>query len=400
MSPTMTEGNIAAWKVKEGDTFSTGDVLLEIETDKAQMDVEAPEDGIVAKLMKADGSKGVKVGTRIAVLAEEGDDLATLELPAEEQRTLKSASRAESGSQKRQERPSPVSDSTQTSQSSPQQTTQSSESRPHSARKFPLYPAVEHLLHANGLSDANAASIPASGPNGRLLKGDVLAHLGRIQKEYSSEQSKRITMLGHLDLSNVKRAAPKPAPEALARTETKTEAAFVEESSTEIALPISLSAVLATQRRIQDSLGLKLPLSTFIARASEIANENLPKARNTVPTADELFDAVLGLDKVRGANRWSRGRYTPMVTTLPGDTSNQQKGSAPNKVKQNDIIDSIAGTSGVRRSTAVAPGGYHAASSSNNVFSVSASKGEERRVRTYLERVKTVLESEPGRCVL
>ena len=50
MSPTMTEGNIASWKVKEGDTFSTGDVLLEIETDKAQMDVEAQDDGIVAKI--------------------------------------------------------------------------------------------------------------------------------------------------------------------------------------------------------------------------------------------------------------------------------------------------------------------------------------------------------------
>ena len=50
MSPTMTEGNIAVWKVKEGDKFSTGDILLEIETDKAQMDVEAQDDGIVAKI--------------------------------------------------------------------------------------------------------------------------------------------------------------------------------------------------------------------------------------------------------------------------------------------------------------------------------------------------------------
>ena len=51
MSPTMTEGNISTWKVKEGDAYSTGDVLLEIETDKAQMDVEAQEDGIVAKIV-------------------------------------------------------------------------------------------------------------------------------------------------------------------------------------------------------------------------------------------------------------------------------------------------------------------------------------------------------------
>lgn len=50
MSPTMTEGNIATWKVREGDSFSAGDLLLEIETDKAQMDVEAQEDGIMAKI--------------------------------------------------------------------------------------------------------------------------------------------------------------------------------------------------------------------------------------------------------------------------------------------------------------------------------------------------------------
>lgn len=50
LSPTMTEGNIAAWKIKEGDSFSAGDVLLEIETDKAQMDVEAQDDGILAKI--------------------------------------------------------------------------------------------------------------------------------------------------------------------------------------------------------------------------------------------------------------------------------------------------------------------------------------------------------------
>jgi acetyl/propionyl-CoA carboxylase alpha subunit len=50
LSPTMTEGSIASWKIKEGDSFSAGDVLLEIETDKAQMDVEAQDDGILAKI--------------------------------------------------------------------------------------------------------------------------------------------------------------------------------------------------------------------------------------------------------------------------------------------------------------------------------------------------------------
>ncbi|MBH1945568.1 biotin/lipoyl-binding protein, partial [Erythrobacter sp. YJ-T3-07] len=56
LSPTMTEGNIATWKVKEGDEFAAGDVLLEIETDKASMDVEAQDDGIMMKIFTGDGS--------------------------------------------------------------------------------------------------------------------------------------------------------------------------------------------------------------------------------------------------------------------------------------------------------------------------------------------------------
>ncbi|KAM0251090.1 hypothetical protein ACHAQJ_008372, partial [Trichoderma viride] len=85
LSPTMTEGNIASWKVKEGDSFSAGDVLLEIETDKATMDVEAQDEGIMMKIFSQDGSKGVQVGTRIAVLADAGDDIGALELPPDEQ---------------------------------------------------------------------------------------------------------------------------------------------------------------------------------------------------------------------------------------------------------------------------------------------------------------------------
>jgi pyruvate/2-oxoglutarate dehydrogenase complex dihydrolipoamide acyltransferase (E2) component len=81
----MTEGNIASWKVKEGESFSAGDVLLEIETDKATMDVEAQDDGVMVKIMSQDGSKAVQVGTRIAVTAEPGDDVSSIEIPADEQ---------------------------------------------------------------------------------------------------------------------------------------------------------------------------------------------------------------------------------------------------------------------------------------------------------------------------
>ncbi|KAG1867935.1 pyruvate dehydrogenase [Suillus subalutaceus] len=75
MSPTMTEGGIASWKKAEGEKFTAGDVLLEIETDKATIDVEAQDDGILAKIIAPDGSKNIAVGLPIAIMAEEGDDL-------------------------------------------------------------------------------------------------------------------------------------------------------------------------------------------------------------------------------------------------------------------------------------------------------------------------------------
>ena len=75
LSPTMEEGTLAKWLVKEGDTVSSGDVLAEIETDKATMEFEAVDEGIVGKILIAEGSEGVKVNTPIAILVEEGESV-------------------------------------------------------------------------------------------------------------------------------------------------------------------------------------------------------------------------------------------------------------------------------------------------------------------------------------
>ena len=76
LSPTMEEGNLAKWLVKEGDKVSAGDVIAEIETDKATMEVEAVDEGILAKLVVPAGTESVKVNALIAVLAEDGEDVA------------------------------------------------------------------------------------------------------------------------------------------------------------------------------------------------------------------------------------------------------------------------------------------------------------------------------------
>src|SRR5271166_5956420 len=74
LSPTMTEGTLARWLKKEGDAVRSGDVIAEIETDKATMEVEAAEDGILGKILVPDGTSGVKVNEPIAILNGDGEE--------------------------------------------------------------------------------------------------------------------------------------------------------------------------------------------------------------------------------------------------------------------------------------------------------------------------------------
>ena len=384
LSPTMTEGNIASWRVKEGETFSAGDVLLEIETDKATMDVEAQEDGIVFKIMTQDGSKAVPVGARIAVLAEAGDDINSLEIPADEPQ--KSASPAE---QPKQE-PSPSSggDSSASKTAPKKQASASSETH---EQKYPLLPSVQHLVSANGLSETDVTKIKPTGPNGRLLKGDVLAYLGSINADTPATISSRFEQLSHLDLSNIKVAETKPAPAA---KEAVQQAEPVPQHS-KVNVPVSLANVVEVQKKIHDTLGVFLPMSTFISRAAEVANDELPLARHT-PTASELFDAVLGLDKVKAA-KGSRGIYLPQISAIPPGSSFTPRDTRPAK---RDIIDELAGTPAKRASPMVTVPTVAGLSSGANVFTLVVPKAEEERAHVFLQRCKLILEEEPGRLVL
>ncbi len=79
LSPTMEEGTLAKWLVKEGDTVSSGDIMAEIETDKATMEFEAVDEGTIGKILIDAGTEGVKVNTPIAVLLEEGEDASDID---------------------------------------------------------------------------------------------------------------------------------------------------------------------------------------------------------------------------------------------------------------------------------------------------------------------------------
>ncbi|MFK7877444.1 MAG: pyruvate dehydrogenase complex E1 component subunit beta [Paracoccaceae bacterium] len=81
LSPTMEEGTLAKWLVKEGDTVSSGDIMAEIETDKATMEFEAVDEGVIGKILIPEGSEGVKVNTAIAILIEEGEEVGEVSAP-------------------------------------------------------------------------------------------------------------------------------------------------------------------------------------------------------------------------------------------------------------------------------------------------------------------------------
>ena len=82
LSPTMTEGNLARWLKREGDQVTAGDVIAEIETDKATMEIEAVDDGILGKILVPDGAEGIAVNTPIALLLGDGEDRAALDQAA------------------------------------------------------------------------------------------------------------------------------------------------------------------------------------------------------------------------------------------------------------------------------------------------------------------------------
>ncbi|KAK7414766.1 pyridoxine biosynthesis protein [Neonectria magnoliae] len=385
LSPTMTEGNIASWKVKDGETFSAGDVLLEIETDKATMDVEAQDDGVMVKIMTQDGSKAVQVGSRIAVIAEAGDDVNAVEIPAE---PIKEAPKEAAAA------------APETSTSESKSTENKAAPRPTGngtyEHNYPLLPSVGHLIKEKGLSKEDVSKIKGTGPSGRLLKGDVLASLGFINAKTPAAIEARFNTLSHLDLSNIKVAEKKaPAPK-----ETPKEAASAPKAPVierlEVSIPVSLAKVVEVQNKIQETLGVFLPISTFVSRAAEVANDDLPRA-SRAPTANELFDQVLGLDKVKAA-KGSRGVYLPQISAIPPASLFAAQSAAP---KKTDIIDILAAPS--KKKSASQPAAIRTVpgmSSGPNVFSLVVPKAEEERAQIFLERCKLILEEEPGRLVL
>ncbi|ODO10071.1 pyruvate dehydrogenase complex dihydrolipoamide acetyltransferase [Cryptococcus amylolentus CBS 6273] len=167
MSPTMTEGGVAEWKIKEGDSFAAGDVLIEVETDKATIDVEAQEDGILAKIIIQNGGKGIPVGTPIAVLAEEGDDLSKVDAFAAESEAAapkEEAPKEEKKEEKKDESKAATTPAVASPAKAPEHPSQGD--RP----KFFASPLARKIALEKGIP---LGEIKGTGPQGRIVEADV-----------------------------------------------------------------------------------------------------------------------------------------------------------------------------------------------------------------------------------
>jgi pyruvate dehydrogenase E2 component (dihydrolipoamide acetyltransferase) len=154
LSPTMTEGNLATWHKKEGDAVASGDVLAEIETDKATMEVEAVDEGTLGKILIPDGSEGVQVNTVIGLILEDGEDAGALESVSTEP--------AETG---------PTSDT-----ETPSATAETPDAAPVTApADVVATPLARRMAEQAGL---DVAAIPGTGARGKITRADVEQAIG------------------------------------------------------------------------------------------------------------------------------------------------------------------------------------------------------------------------------
>lgn len=261
LSPTMEKGNIVRWLKKEGDTISPGDVLCEIETDKAVIAMDTEEEGILAKILVPDDTKDVAVGQLIALMVEEGGDWKNVEIPAD-------------GST-----PAPP------QSSSPAAPEASKTLAPAATEQGHLMgPSVKKLLQEHNIQ---AASVPATGPSGALLKGDVLNFI-------KSQNISKVQQKAELPPSPAVSSAP--APSHVAQPLPSESASYVDipltnmrrviakrltESKSTIphayaSIDSDMGAVTELRQKLKAD-GVKVSVNDFIIKASALALQRVTK---------------------------------------------------------------------------------------------------------------------------
>ncbi|QPD00017.1 pyruvate dehydrogenase complex dihydrolipoamide acetyltransferase [Qipengyuania soli] len=276
LSPTMEEGTLAKWLVKPGDTVSAGDIMAEIETDKATMEFEAVDEGVIASIAVEAGTEGVKVGTVIAMLAEEGEDVSAAAAAAPAAEEAKPAPKAEAA-------PAPA--------PAPAAAPAASAAPKASGDRILASPLAKRIAEQKGV---DLAGVKGTGPNGRIVKADVEgASTGATPPKAETAAPaaaapvKPATLGGDLDapyeaqkLNNVRKVI------ARRLTEAKQTIPHIY-----LTVDVRLDALLKLRGELNKSLeadGVKLSVNDLLIKALARALQRVPKC-NVSFQGDELF---------------------------------------------------------------------------------------------------------------
>ena len=278
LSPTMEEGTLSKWHVKEGDTVSSGDILAEIETDKATMEFEAIDEGVIGKIMIAEGTEGVKVNAVIAVLLEDGEtaaDIGTTSAagPAAQPAAAAEAAPAGSPETAAPAPAAPVKDGT---------------------RVFAT-PLARRIAADKGL---DITSVAGSGPHGRIVKADVEnAQAGAVAAQVASAPvSAAAAPTGPSTDAVLKTYANRPHQEIKLDGMRKIIASRLTEAKQTVPhfylrRDIHLDALLEFRSQLNKQLeprGIKLSVNDFIIKACALALQQVPEA-NAVWAGDRTL---------------------------------------------------------------------------------------------------------------
>ena len=289
LSPTMEEGTLAKWLVKEGDEVKSGDILAEIETDKATMEFEAVDEGKIAKILVPEGTDGVKVGAPIAILAGEGEDISAAAPKADTAPT--EAPKAAAPGPKADETPksAPVQAPVETPAAPPQPA-----AAPRAeGDRLKASPLARRLAQAQNI-DLNA--VQGSGPGGRIVRADVDAAVGKAPAAAPAGAPTAAPAIGgHAVLPGpMEQAIPH---EAVKLTNIrKTIARRLTESKQQIphiylTVDIQLDALLKLRGELNaglESRGVKLSVNDLLIKALAQALIEVPEC-NVSFAGDQLF---------------------------------------------------------------------------------------------------------------
>ena len=314
LSPTMEEGTLAKWLVKEGDTVSSGDILAEIETDKATMEFEAVDEGVIGKILIEEGSEGVKVNTPIAVLLEEGESADDIgKTPAPKEPAKPEASAKDDGGDAKASEPA-KSDSVTAAPAAPVA----------DGKRIFASPLARRIAADKGL---DLSQIKGSGPHGRIVKADVegaSAQPKAAKAEVAPAKSdaapaKGAAMPTGADANTVmKMFEGRDFEEVKLDGMRKTVAARLTEAKQTIPhfylrRSVQLDALMAFRAQLNGQLadrGVKLSVNDFIIKACAMALQKVPDA-NAVWAGDRILK--LKPSDVAVAVAVDGGLFTPVL---------------------------------------------------------------------------------------